>query len=213
MSSGDVKRRQFVKASATAAAGLVLVKPGSVYGTPANDALTVGIIGSGGRGSAVGRDMIGAGARVIALHDLFEDKLQAARERLDKAGAEKGLPRIEDKMLFRGPDAYRELLASGVDAVLITSPPYFHPEHFEAVVEANKHCYLEKPVASDVWGTKRIEKAGRKGNGKISMAVGFQGRFAEPYQEMVRRIHAGQIGEIVCAQTCYYANDLNRKTR
>jgi predicted dehydrogenase len=208
------KRREFVKASAAAAAGFVIVKPESVYGTPANDAIAVGIIGSGGRGSGVGRDMIGVGARIVALHDLFDDKLQAARERLDKLHVEKGLPRIEDKKLFRGPHAYRDLLASGgVDAVLITSPPYWHPDHFEAVVDANKHCYLEKPVASDVWGSKRIEKAGKKGAGKISMAVGFQGRFAPAYEEMVRRIHAGAIGEIVCAQTCYYANDLNRKTR
>jgi predicted dehydrogenase len=211
--SSKKARRDFLKATAAAAAGFVIVKPGSVYGTPANDALLVGIIGSGGRGSGVGRDMIGAGARIVALHDLFEDKLATARERLDKAGAEKGLPPIETSKLFRGPDAYRELLASGVDVVLITSPPYFHPDHFEAAVDANKHCYLEKPVASDVWGTKRIEKAGKKGAGKIAMAVGFQGRFAEPYQEMVRRVHAGAIGEIVCAQTCYYANDLARKTR
>jgi predicted dehydrogenase len=206
-------RRSFVKATAGAAAGFVIVKPGSVHGTPANDAIAVGIIGSGGRGSGVGRDMIGVGARIVALHDLFEDKLQTARERLDKALVEKGLPKLEDKKLFRGPGAYRELLASGVDAVLITSPPYWHPDHFEAVVDANKHCYLEKPVASDVWGSKRIEKAGKKGAGKISMTVGFQGRFAPAYEEMVRRVHAGAIGEIVCAQTCYYANDLNRKTR
>jgi myo-inositol 2-dehydrogenase/D-chiro-inositol 1-dehydrogenase len=210
----NAKRREFVKASAAAAAGFVIVKPESVYGTPANDALTVGIIGSGGRGTGVGRDMIGVGARVVALHDLFDDKLQAARERLDKAAVEKGFDKIADKMLFRGPDAYRELLAApGIDSILITSPPYFHPDHFEAVVDANKHVYLEKPVASDVWGSKRIEKAGRKGAGKIAMGVGFQGRFAEPYQEMVRRIHAGAIGDIVCAQTCYYANDLSRKTR
>jgi predicted dehydrogenase len=157
--------------------------------------------------------MINAGARVVALHDLFEDKLQAARERLDKVHVEKGLPRIEDKKLFRGPGAYRELLASGIDVALITSPPYWHPDHFEAVVDANKHCYLEKPVSTDVWGAKRIEKAGKRGAGKIAMAVGFQGRFAPAYEEMVRRVHAGAIGEIVCAQTCYYANDLSRKAR
>src|SRR5262245_56976337 len=158
--------------------------------------------------------MINAGARIVALHDLFDDKLQAARERLDKALVEKGLPKLEDKKLFRGPGAYRDLLASnGIDAVLITSPPYWHPDHFEAVVDANKHCYLEKPVSSDVWGAKRVEKAGKKGAGKISMAVGFQGRFAPAYEEMVRRIHAGAIGEIVSAQTCYYGNDLARKSR
>jgi len=211
MKSGRATRREFVKASAVGAAGLALVNPGSVYATPANDALALGIIGCGGRGNAVGRALVAAGARVVALHDLFDDRLAETRERFDKMAEEKGQPRIADALLFKGPEAYRELLAAPVDAVLITSPPYFHPEHFEAAVEARKHCYLEKPVATDVQGARRVESAGRKGAGKVSMAVGFQSHFAEPYQEMVRRIHAGAIGELVCAQTYYYADDLKRK--
>jgi len=208
------KRREFLKTSATAAAGLVLVKPGSVHGTPANNAIAIGIIGSGGRGNYIGREMLNAGGvRIVALHDLFEDRLAESRERFDKLGEEKGLPRIADGMLFRGPQAYHKLLASGVDAVVLTSPPYFHPEHFEAVVAAGKHCWLEKPVATDVHGARRIEAAGVKGAGKISMAVGFQSRYAEPYQEMVRRIHAGAIGELVCAQTYYYTGDITRKAK
>lgn len=213
MSAQRTKRRDFVKASATAAAGLVLVKPGSVYGTPANDAVRLGIIGCGGRGNAVGREFVNAGAHVVALHDLFEDRLAETRQRFDTLADEKGLPKIADGMLFQGPQGYHRLLAAGVDAVLLTSPPYFHPEQFEAIVDANKHCYLEKPVATDVAGTKRIDKAGKKGAGKISMAVGLQSRYAEAYQEMVRRIHEGAIGELVCAQTYYYARDLNRKAK
>jgi predicted dehydrogenase len=148
---------------------------------------------------------------VVALHDLFDDRLSETRANFDKLADEKGQAKIADGMLFKGPDAYHKLLASGVDAVLITSPPYFHPEHFEAAVDAKKHCYLEKPVASDVFGARRVEAAGRKGAGKLSMAVGFQSHYAEPYQEMVKRIHAGAIGDIVCAQTYYYTDDLKRK--
>ena len=208
------KRREFLKTSATATAGLVFVKPGSVHGTPANDAIAIGIIGYGGRGNYIGREMLNAGgARIVALHDLFDDRLAETRERFDKLGEEKGLPRIADGMLFRGPQAYHKLLASGVDAVVLTSPPYFHPEHFEAVVAAGKHCWLEKPVATDVHGARRIEAAGLKGAGKVSMAVGFQSRYAEPYQEMVRRIHAGAIGDLVCAQTYYYTGDITRKAK
>jgi predicted dehydrogenase len=94
---------------------------------------------------------------------------------------------------------------------LITSPPYWHPDHFEAAVAAGKHVYLEKPVATDVHGAERIAKTGTKGAGKVSMAVGFQSHYAPPYQEMVRRIHAGAIGDLVCAQTYYYTEDLKRK--
>lgn len=205
------RRREFVKASATAAAGLLFVKPGSVYGAPANDAITLGIIGCGGRGNGVGRDLVKAGARVVALHDLFDDRLAETKARFDKDAAEKGQPAIDPAMLFKGPDAYHRLLASPVDAVLITSPPYWHPEHFEAAVEAGKHVYLEKPVATDVHGTEQITKTGRKGAGKVSMAVGLQSHHAPAYVEMVRRIHAGAIGDLVCAQTYYYTDDLKRK--
>jgi predicted dehydrogenase len=100
-----------------------------------------------------------------------------------------------------------------VDVVIITSPPYWHPEHFEAAVEAGKHCWLEKPVATDVHGTKRVEATGRKGAGKVSVAVGFQSHYAPAYQEMMKRIHEGAIGDIVTAQTYYYSRDLNRKGR
>ena len=210
--SDGVRRREFVKASATVAAGLAFVRPDQVFG---NDLLGLGIIGSGGRGSYIGREFLGVGGtRVVAIHDLFEDKLAEARERLDQVAAEKGVPKIADGMLFKGPDGYRQLLATpGVDVVIITSPPYWHPDHFEAAVAAGKHCWLEKPVATDVQGTKRIEATGRKGAGKVSMAVGFQGRYAPAYVEMVRRIHEGAIGDIVTAQTYYYSGDLNRKAR
>jgi myo-inositol 2-dehydrogenase / D-chiro-inositol 1-dehydrogenase len=211
MSDRTLRRRRFLQASASAAAGFVIVKPGSVFGSPANDAVTLGIIGCGGRGNYVGKEFVGAGARVVALHDLFDDRLTETRANFDKLADEKGQGKIADGALFKGPDAYHKLLASGVDAVLITSPPYFHPEHFEAAVDAKKHCYLEKPVASDVFGARRVENAGRKGAGKVSMAVGFQSHYAEPYQEMVKRIHAGAIGDIVCAQTYYYTDDLKRK--
>lgn len=214
MRDEKINRRDFVKAATLAGTGLLFVKPESVYGTPANNAVSLGIIGCGGRGNYIGREMIGnAEARVVALHDLFEDRLLETRDRFNKLSEERNHPKISDALLFKGADAYHKLLASGVDAVIITSPPYFHPDHFEAAVQANKHCYLEKPVATDVYGTKRIERTGRKGDGKVSMAVGFQSRYAEPYQEMMRRIHAGAIGDLVCAQTYYYTGDLPRKAR
>src|SRR5262249_44021036 len=130
-------RRDFIKASAVAA-GAVLIKPESVFASPASDAVALGIIGCGGRGNAVARDLVNAGARVVALHDLFDDRLAETRDRFDKLGAEKGYSPIDAKMLFKGPDAYHQLLQAPIDAVLITSPPYFHPDHFEAPVPAGR---------------------------------------------------------------------------
>ncbi|PYP99393.1 MAG: gfo/Idh/MocA family oxidoreductase, partial [Acidobacteria bacterium] len=88
MSDRTLRRRRFLQASATAAAGFVIVKPGSVFGSPANDAVTLGIIGCGGRGNYVGKEMVGAGARVIALHDLFDDRLTETRANFDKLAEE-----------------------------------------------------------------------------------------------------------------------------
>lgn len=210
MKGGASERREFIKVSAAAAAGLVLIKPGSVHGTPANDAIRLGIIGCGGRGNHVGKELVNAGAQVVALHDLFDDRLAETRDKLDTLAEGKGLPKLDPAMLFKGPEAYHKLLAA-VDAVLITSPPFFHPDHFAAAVAAGKHVYLEKPVATDVHGSRRIEKTARSGAGKVSMAVGFQSHHAPPYQEMVQRIHAGAIGDLVCAQTYYYTDDLKRK--
>jgi len=209
-----MKRRDFVTSSAAAAAGVVLARPDAVLGSPARDVVSLGIIGCGGRGNAVGKELVSGGARVVALADLFPDRLEETREKLDSLSAEKGLGwKVDPALMFQGPDAFHRLLAAPVDAVLITTPPYFHPEHFEAAVAAGKHTYLEKPVGSDVHGALRVEKAARAGAGRISMAVGFQSHYAPPYQEMVRRIHAGQIGELVCAQTYYYTEDLKRKAR
>ena len=214
MSDGN-RRREFVKASATAAAGFVIIKPGSVYGTPANDSIGLGVIGCGGRGKYVPREFLSAGGtHVVALHDLFDDRLSETRTHYDKIHEEKGLPKIADGMVFKGPEAYEKLAAAkDVDAVIITSPPYWHPDHFEAAIAGGKHTWLEKPVATDVQGAKRVEATGRKGAGKVSMTVGFQGRYAPAYAEMVKRIHEGAIGDIVTAQTYYYSGDLNRKGR
>src|SRR5258706_2128157 len=127
-----MKRREFVQASAAAAAGMVFVRAGAVFGAPANDAIALGIIGCGGRGNEVGKNLVNAGFRVMALHDLFDDRLAATKEKIDKQAAEKGLPAIESSILFKGPDAYHKLLAAPVNAVLTTRLPYWHPDRSEA---------------------------------------------------------------------------------
>ena len=93
-----------------------------------------------------------------------------------------------------------------MDAVLISSPAYTHAEFLEAAVAAGKHVYCEKPVATDVAGCKRVEQLGEKLNGKLSVVIGFQIRFATPYVEMVKRIHQGDIGEVINAQLHYFSS-------
>ncbi len=203
-------RRQFL--GATAAAGLMIIKPELVRGTAANSAVTLGLLGCGGRGTAVATGFVdNTNTRVVALADLFEDKLAKGRKHFDEHQKAKGYAAIDAGQLFKGPHAYEQIIASKQpDFILVTTPPYFHPQHLEAVVDGGKHVYCEKPVAVDVSGAQRAINAGQKAMGKLSLAVGFQIRNATPFVELTRRIHNGAIGKISSAQVYYYAGHIDR---
>jgi len=94
--------------------------------------------------------------------------------------------------------------------VVIATPPYFHPQHLEAVVAAGKHVYLEKPVAVDVPGALKVIDIGKRADGKLSLDVGFQIRDCPPFVEMVRRIHSGALGKIVCGEAHYLTGYIDR---
>lgn len=191
-------RRQFLKATA-GAAGLIIVKPASVYGTPANSTLELGIIGCGGRGHYIGGFFIEhTQTRVVALHDPFEDRLAKAQ----------GKFKVDGKRLYKSLDGYRELIASGVDAVAVESPPYYHPEQVKAAVDKGVHVFLAKPVAVDVPGCQSILASGKKAQGKLSFLVDFQTRVSPPFVESAKRVHEGAIGTPVCGQVFYQAGRL-----
>jgi len=207
----QIGRREFIIGTASAA-GLMILKPALVRGTAANSAVGLGILGCGGRGTAVGSGFVeNTPTRVVALADLFDDQLKAATKTFNSLAQAKGHAGIDSGQLFRGPKACEQLAASKeVDAVLIATPPYFHPQHLEIMVAAGKHIYLEKPVAVDVPGAKRVIQAGDKAGTKLSLAVGFQIRKAPPYVELVRRIHGGALGKIACGLAYYYCPAIDR---
>ncbi len=211
--NGDKKlgRRQFVGAAASAA-GVMIIGSKLVRGTEANSAVRVGLLGCGGRGIADATDLVNTGsARLVALADLFKDQLDAAKKNFDELAQSKSQAGVDPSQMFLGPKAFEMIAASKeVDAIVIATPPYFHPEHLEAVVAAGKHVYCEKPVAVDVHGAKRVQEAGRRAEGKLSLHVGFQIRNAPPFVELTRRIHGGALGKIVCAQAYYYTGAIER---
>jgi len=210
--SAGMNRRDFVKSAGVVTAGLLLVKPGIAFGTRANSTLQLGMIGCGGRGTAVSESFVNrAGVRISALADVFQDQLERAKARLDKPNQAQGHAAIDAGRVFKGPRAHQQLSSSDVDIVLISTPPYFHPEHLEAALSSKKHIYLEKPVATDVRGCKKVMALGQQAEGKQSVHVGFQIRYAPEYKEMVRRIHEGAIGEIATVQGYYLAGDLPRR--
>jgi myo-inositol 2-dehydrogenase/D-chiro-inositol 1-dehydrogenase len=210
-SASSVDRRSFIQ-SAAVAASVLLLKPELVRGTAANSAVRVGLLGCGGRGTEDATNLIDTrNARVVALADLFRDQLDTARAHFDQYQQGKGFAAIDSSQLFLGPKAYEQIAHSKeVDAIVIATPPYFHPQHLEAVVAGGKHVYLEKPVAVDVPGAHEVIEIGKRAQGKLSLDVGFQIRDCPPFVEMVRRIHAGAIGAIVCGEAHYLTGYIDR---
>ncbi len=204
-------RREFM-GTAAAAATLTILKPQLVRGTAANSAVRLGLLGCGGRGTSNATGLAtNTQTRVVALADLFADQLAAAKKHFDELAQSKGYAGVDTSQLFQGPKAYEQIVASkDVDAVMITTPPYFHPEHLEAAVAAGKHVYCEKPVAVDVPGAKRVIRAGEKAQGRLSLDVGFQIRNAPPFVELVRRIHGGALGKIAGAEAYYHTGAIER---
>lgn len=201
-------RREFIGA----AAGFMIIEPQLVRGTAANSALRVGLLGCGGRGTADTTYLIKTGkARLVALADLFQDKLEKAKAHFDKLQQGDGYAPIEQSLMFRGPKAYEQIANSkDVDVIVITTPPYFHPQHLDAVVSAGKHVYCEKPVAVDPQGCNWVLDCGRRAQGKLSLEVGFQLRNAPPYVEQVKRIHEGALGKVVSGSAHYFSGYISR---
>jgi len=208
----ELCRRQFIKGTAAVSA-ITLLSPMTVFGTRANSAVRVGIIGPGNRGlGVIGSMSENAKIYISAAADLFEDKLINGVKQLNSYNKARGFSEISKSNLFLGSKAYLRLLDSkDIDAVLISSPAYTHPTFLEAAVDAGKHIYCEKPASVDVRGCKRVEKAGAKAKGKLSIALGFQIRHATPYMELVKRIQSGQIGEIANAQLYYLSSGVPYK--
>ena len=202
-----IERRSFLKTTASLGA-LTILKPDIVFGSRANSAIRVGVIGCGNRGTAVITSMSqNTDTNIIAIADLFEDKLQKAENTFNQLNAAKNFPALKKTNIYKGSKAFMRLLENkDVDAVLISTPAYAHVDIFEAAVNAGKHVYCEKPIAPDVDGCRRAEEIGEKLDGKLSMAIGFQIRHASPYVEMVKRIQRGDIGDIITVQLYYFSS-------
>jgi len=165
---------------------------------PEGKVLKAGLIGCGGRGTGAAANFLDAGPnlQITALGDIFQDKIDNCREQLKK---EKNVEVPDDKC-FVGFDSYQKVIDSGVDLVLLCTPPHFRPAHIEAAVNAGKHIFLEKPCAVDPVGARSVlvsvEKAKQKG---LCMVSGTIYRVSKDYMETKRRVMNGEIGEIVSA--------------
>ena len=196
-------RRGFLKGAG--ACGLLIVSPQTAFSYAANSAVRYGLLGCGNRGTGVATSFAkNAGARIVALGDIFPDQLAEGKKHFDQVNASLHQPPVDPKLTFHGWDAYLQMAASkDIDAVQISTPPIFHVEHMDGLTAGGKHVYCEKPVGVDVPQTRHALEIAKKHDGKLSMAVGFQIRSAPPFVELVKRIHAGQIGNIATLRGYY----------
>jgi predicted dehydrogenase len=192
-------RRRFIEAAAT---GPLILKPASAFGYQANSAVEIGIVGCGGRGTWIG-DLFKefGGVRIVALADIEQARIDAIKAKLE----------LPDARAYLGREAHKQLSASNLDAVVIETPTYFHPEQAAAAVAANKHVYCAKPAAVDVPGCQWIQESAKKALGKKCFWVDFQYRARPVFQECIARVRAGDLGTPMMVHGWYHAGALPYK--
>ena len=203
-------RRTFLLKSASTTAALGAASQveiaGSAY-TGAGDALKIGLVGCGGRGTGAAEQALTAdrGCILVAMGDAFPDQLEASHQAL-KSSEVPGLPErvaVPPENRFTGFDAYQKVIDQ-VDLVLLTTPPAFRPEHFAYAVSKGKHAFIEKPVAVDAVGLRKFLDAAKESKAKgLSAVNGFCWRYYQPRREVMARVFGGEIGPVTSVETNY----------
>ncbi len=209
----ETTRRDFLKTTAVAgtalAANLSLLSNVHAAG---DDVIKVGLIGCGGRGTGAGDNVLHSAhnVKIHALGDVFKDRLDSCRQNLMNAAADSKVKElgnsvdISDDHCFIGFDAYEKVLESGVNYVILATPPGFRPQHLEAAVAAGKHIFTEKPVGTDGPGIRKVLAAYEEANKKkLHVVAGTQRRHQAGYLETMQRVQDGGIGNIVAGR-CYW---------
>jgi myo-inositol 2-dehydrogenase / D-chiro-inositol 1-dehydrogenase len=197
--TASITRRRFIAGTGASVLGFTVLKPGLLRGAEANSKINLGLIGCGGRGQWIANlFQKHGGYSFVAVADYFQDHADEAGEKLKVPAANR----------YTGLSGYRKLLEQKLDAVVIESPPYFHPEQAAAAVEAGKHVYVAKPIAVDVPGCLTIAESGKRATAKrLCFLVDFQTRANKLYQDAVKAVHDGEIGKIISAEANYQAGE------
>lgn len=206
-------RRRFL--GAAAAAPFVLSR--SAAGSAIDDEIRVGLVGCGGRGTGAAAQALQAPGRQVlaAVADVFPDKIERCLAGLSAHFGDRfhELVHVEDRR-FTGFDAYRRLLESDVDVVLLATPPHFRPEMFEAAVERGKHVFTEKPMAVDAPGCRRVLAAAKRAReAGLSVVSGFCWRYNVRHRAFYEQILGGRLGDLRAIYSTYLANPLGTHPR
>ena len=188
------------------ATGLIAQAAGT-EGSGSGPVLRIGLIGCGGRGTGAARDALQAdpNVRLVAMGDAFADRIESSLDTLRKTGSVADKVAVEPSHCFVGLDAYQKVIDSGVDVVLLATPPPFRPQHLKAAVAADKHIFCEKPMAVDAKGVRSVletaKEAKRKG---LSLVSGFCWRYDPRMRASVEQIRQGAIGDIRSIFSTYH---------
>jgi myo-inositol 2-dehydrogenase/D-chiro-inositol 1-dehydrogenase len=200
-------RRDFLKTTSAIGGALAAGFPAILSGAPTANALKVGLIGCGGRGTGAAAEALKADdyAELTAMADVFPEKIEASLVELRQASADK--VKVEPSRQFVGLDAFEKVIASGVDVVILATPPGFRPIHLKAAVEAGKHIFCEKPASTDAPGVRSVlESVKIAGQKNLSLVAGFCWRYSNYVQATFEQVHNGAIGDILAYYATYYTN-------
>lgn len=204
MTEPHSNRREFLKtSSAVATTGAIasqLALSSSLYAGGADETIRVALIGCGGRGSGAAKQALSTEGPVqlVAMADAFEDRLTGSLNNLKNQKEIKDRIDVPQERRFVGFDAYKKILEmSELDLVILATPPGFRPIHFEAAVNAGKHVFMEKPVAVDAPGVRKVLQAAEKAKAQnLAVGVGLQRHHQNTYIETMKQIKDGAIGDI-----------------
>lgn len=210
-------RRSFLKETGIVIAGSALAYHTGLsasLATPKKDILKIGLVGCGGRGAGAASDAIAADPNVVltAMGDIFEDHLEGALTNLIEINPKQ--VKVDKQNKFIGFDAYSKVIASGVDVVLLATPPAFRPLHLTAAIDAGKHVFCEKPMAVDAPGVRKVLSAANKAKEKnLSLVSGFCFRYDTPNRAAFGKVLAGDVGQIRAVSTFRNGGELWYKPR
>jgi len=196
----NLSRRDFVKGSTVAGLAALLTNTSRIHAA-GSDKIRVGIIGCGRRGTFDAKNCVNSSENVVitAMGDLFADKLENSRNYLTEKLPDK--VQVTNENCFVGWDAYKDVLKTDIDLVILTETPHFRPAHLRAAVEAGKHVFMEKPVAVDPVGVRSVIESSKLAQEKnLTILAGTQLRRISHIVEIIKRIHRGDIGEILSGQ-------------
>ncbi|NML36117.1 Gfo/Idh/MocA family oxidoreductase [Chitinophaga sp. G-6-1-13] len=214
----DKGRRDFVKQTSMLAGGLLAmpILSKANYFSGSSDVIKIALIGCGGRGTGAATQALSTkeNVQLVAMADAFPDRLNDSYNNIKEAlGDKASRVNVPEKNKFTGFDAYKQAIALA-DVVILTTPPGFRPIHFEEAIRQNKHVFMEKPVATDPAGIKKVlEAAALAKSKKLNVVVGLQRRYQNSYRELYKRAQDGMVGDILSMQVWWNQGALWVKPR